>query len=221
MNNQKVKNILILLAVLVLAAVFYFTRDKVSPVEKIVNQEELVDKQPENKDVLVVPPKVNEVSVSENNQKFNAAMNNANNAFMKADYNLAINYYNEAITYKKYEGAYIGLYNTYLAQKNWSKALSAINNAINANPLLGDPWKWKILVMDEGIKSSFTDLKKVYEEGYPKVKTSEKVNLVTYFASLSAKKGEKAYAITLWQKAIELNPDTKDLYQKEIDSLNK
>jgi len=152
-------------------------------------------------------------------KKFNEAMSKASSSFIKGEYNTSIRYYNEALSYKKDDTAYVGLYTVYLTQKNWAKALESINKAIAVSSVYGDYWKLKILVMDEGLKASFSELEKVYTEGLPKVKTEEKINLVTYFADLSAKKGEKSYAINLWQKAVEMNPEAKSIYQKEIDLL--
>jgi tetratricopeptide (TPR) repeat protein len=152
-------------------------------------------------------------------KKFNESMVKARKAFGASDYSSAIRYYNEALSYKKDDTAYVGLYTVYLTQKNWAKALESINKAIAVSALYGDYWKWKLLVMNEGMNASFADLEKVYTEGLPKVKTEEKINLVTYFADMSARKGEKSYAINLWQKAIEMNPQSKAIYQKEIDAL--
>lgn len=224
MQNQKVKNIIILLAVVLIGFMIFFYSSKPKEVvnnnEITENQEEVLsNEQNEEDEQSVVLTPDNTLTSQEINTKFNTAMSNASNAFIKADYNLAISYYNEALSYKKYEGTYAGLYNVYLTQKQWLKALDAINNAININPLLGDYWKWKILVLDEGMKSNFSELKKVYDEGYPKVKTEEKINLITYFARLAGNKGYKSDAISAWQKAIELNPGMKAVYQAEIDAL--
>lgn len=217
MSKKKIISIIGIIIV-ILGAVWLISQGKVSaPDPQEENQ-----KQPE----VVIPSDENAVEGSEeekipvdNEKNFNESMVKARKAFGISDYGSAIRYYNEALSYKKDDTAYIGLYTVYLTQKNWGKALESINSALAINVLYGDYWKWKLLVMNEGLNAPFADLERVYTEGLPKVKSQEKINLVTYFADLAAKKGEKSYAINVWQKAIEMNPEGKDIYQKEIDAL--
>ncbi len=219
MKNQKIKNIIILLTV-ILAGFLIFSyyskpKESLNNSENTQNQEEVTTIVDKNKDTGSV------TQSSDLEQKFNASMVSARNAMLKADYSSAIKYYNQALEYKQDDTAYAGLFTVYLTQKNWQKAFDSVNKAISISPVWGDYWKWKILVMNEGLKATFTDLKKVYEEGYLKTKTEEKINLVTYFASIASSKNQKEYAISLWQKAIELSPENKATYQAEIDRLNK
>jgi tetratricopeptide (TPR) repeat protein len=217
---SKKKVISIIVGVVVVLGGVWFLMEKRGVTSNLVEENQI---QPEVQIPLdeskVVEDESEKAPVVDVEKKFNELMVKARTAFGASNYAATIQYYNEALTYKKDDTAYVGLYTVYLTQKNWTKALESINKAIAVSALYGDYWKWKLLVMAEGMNASFAELEKVYTEGLPKVKSQEKINLVTYFADLSAKKGEKSYAVNLWQKAIEMNPESKDVYQKEIDNL--
>jgi tetratricopeptide (TPR) repeat protein len=222
MMNQKSKKVFYIIVGLLVIFLFGFvlkTKNTNNKEELVDNSNTTTEQKEENKDILAVPS--TGVNTLENLQQFNNAMNNATASSVKNDYNKAISYYDEALTYKKSDIAYAGLYTMYLNQKNWTKALDSIDQAISINPTVSDYWKWKILVMDEGLHYGFSSLRNVYELGYPKVKSEQKINLVTNFARLSENKGENQYSINLWQKAIELNPGSKTIYQSEIDRISK
>lgn len=221
--NQKKKNIvLIILSIVVIFSLVLIYRN-VKESKSIETNEVKNEVDVQVDETVIEPVKETEENVSVDiDKKFNTAIANAQKASLDGQSELAIKYYNEALTYKKNDSApYAGLYTVYLNQKKWNEALNAINKGIQISPLFGDYWNWKILVMDQGLNKTFSELKKVYDEGYPKVRTNEKVNLVTKFAVVAENKGEKAEAIKLWQKAIELVPENKTVYQAEIDRLNK
>lgn len=204
---------ILVLLILLVVSVFYF-KSKTS--KEIVGE-------PKNQIVEVKdePKPVDDKIQPSVKQLFDSSMAKANKSFSSGDYVSALKYYKEALTYKKSDTVYARMYTVYLNQKDWTSALNAINQAIIINPILGDYWNWKILVLDEGFGKSFGELKTVYSEAITKVKSEEVINVVTKFARLVGNKGEKSEAISLWQKAIILNPDSKDMYQKEIDLLNK
>jgi tetratricopeptide (TPR) repeat protein len=152
-------------------------------------------------------------------EKFNLAMNNAQKAYVNKEYAQAINYYNEALTYKASDKVYTGLTLVYSSLNNWAKALESINLAIKINPLPPDYWNWKLDLMDEKTDSSYQDLKKVYNEGLYKVDQKTKVNLVTHFTIIAENNNEIQEAINIWKYAIELYPKNKTIYQAEIDRL--
>jgi tetratricopeptide (TPR) repeat protein len=223
--NKKTKNIIFVAIVLlvIILAFFFYKNSKKSNVEIIQNDQPVVDN---NKTESITTNQDSNVNITNltpiNNKEFNTAMDSARSAMLKSDYPLAIKYYNQAISYNKNDSApYAGLYTVYINQKDWQKALNAVDQAIKISPIFGDYWNWKILVMDQGLNKSYAELKSVYDQGYPQVRTQEKVNLVTKFAVVSENRGQKAEAIKLWQKAMELAPERKDTYQAEIDRLSK
>lgn len=224
--NKKTRNIVLISVGVVVILVSFFVYKKVKePKDMSADQsssesvvQDTQKSAPENTNTVEIKNTATDSDV----KKFNIAIGNAQKASLASQYELAIKYYNEALIYKKNDSApYAGLYTVYLNQKRWNDALDAINKGIQISPLFGDYWNWKILVMDQGLNKTFSELKKVYDEGYPKVRTNEKVNLVTKFAVVAENKGEKAEAIKLWQKAIELVPENKAIYQSEIDRLNR
>lgn len=224
--NKKTKNIIFVasvLLVIILAFLFYKNSKKVEPIDNqdgIVTTDEDLVKNEGSSNTSITEPQVG--IVNSPNKEFNLAMDMARSAMLKNDYPLAIKYYNQAISYNKNDSApYAGLYTVYINQKEWQKALNAVNQAIKISPMFGDYYNWKILVMDQGLNKNYSELKSVYDQGYPQVRTQEKVNLVTKFAMVSENHGQKAEAIKLWQKAMELAPDRKDTYQAEIDRLSK
>lgn len=233
--NQKNKNILLIsgIVIIILLAVFLkkdsivkqeFNTDNINTENIQSEDQSLSNPEDEGQDKTVDSKDQEQPVISEDLEiktKFNTAMDQAQSAQLKGDYTLALKYYNQALVYRKNDNVYAGIYTIYLNQKNWTKAIEAVDQAIKINPLNADYWNWKILVMDQGLNASYSELKKVYDTGYPQIKSEEKVNLVVKFASLSAIKGQKSEAISLWKKAIELNPTASISYQAEIDALNK
>lgn len=155
----------------------------------------------------------------DNTGKFNTAMRNAQIAFGAGKYGKSIAYYNEALLYIKSDKVYSGLFITYGAKKDWTSARKAIDAAIELNPLNADYWIWKLSLLDEQTDSSFTDLKKIYEEGLVKIDPRKRADLTTHFAGIAENNAQKAEAIALWEKAKQINPSKSSIYQAEIDRL--
>lgn len=213
MKRKTIYISILFLLILLIASIFYF-KSKTS---------KEIDTEPKDQIVEVKnePKLVDDKIQPSAKQLFDSSMAKANKSFSSGDYASALKYYKEALAYKKSDTVYARMYTIYLNQKDWTNALGSINQAITISPVLGDYWNWKILVLDEGFGKSFGELKTVYSEAITKVKSEEVINVVTKFARLAGNKGEKSEAISLWQKAIVLNPDSKEIYQKEIDLLNK
>lgn len=151
--------------------------------------------------------------------QFNTLLAAGSKAYMDKNYSLAIKTYNEALALDPSDVVYIRLFSVYNSQGNVQKAEEMLNKAIAKNPSYTDYWTTKLSFLDEIMKVSFANLKAVYEDGFKKVDPKSKINLVTHFARLAGDNNEKDEAIILWQKAIEINPSAKDVYQAEIDAL--
>lgn len=212
MKRKTIYISILVLLILLIASIFYF-KSKTSKEIVVEPKDQIVEVKDE-------PKPVDDKIQPSASQLFDNSMAKANKSFSSGDYASALKYYKEALTYKKTDTVYARMYTIYLNQKDWTNALGSINQAITISPVLGDYWNWKILVLDEGFGKSFSELKTVYNEAITKVKSEEVINVVTKFARLAGNKGEKSEAISLWQKAIVLNPDSKEIYQKEIDLLN-
>jgi len=153
--------------------------------------------------------------------KWNTAMDNARTAFGKGEYDKSIAFYNEALSYNKTDTVYSGLFVVYSAQNNIDQARIAIETAIKLNPLFTEYWKSKLAMLDEKTNVSYQDLKNIYTEGLLKVNPKTKIDLVTYFAGMAERNGEKSDAISLWEYAKNLYPANTSIYQAEVDRLNK
>lgn len=170
--------------------------------EDILNQETIKDSKTEN-----------------DKTKFNLSLKNGNTALVNKDYLKAKEFYAEALSYFDSDVVYARLFSLYSAQSDWNNALSSIENAIRLNPVYTDYYVSKITLLDDKFSYSFLSLKNIYTEALSKADPKNKVNLVTFFAKISEKRGEQSYAISLWEHAKELNPSMGDIYQKEIDRL--
>lgn len=224
MTKEQIRNLamgIIALAIIV-GGIFYYQKHK-SPITPDINT---IEETTENTDQEKVSnPNTTEDSsqesenIEENKTKFNTAMKNAVTAFNKGDYDSAIKYYKEALSYQDVDTAYSGLFNVYGAQGDWVSAQKALDSAIKLNPQFVDYLESKLTVADEKTEATFQDLKKIYEDGLAKVDPKTKINLVTFFARMAENNNENTEAASLWGYAIEMYPTNKTIYQQEIDRI--
>ncbi len=227
MNKRNITYIaiaIIIIGGLIWAISYYYnnnTKDT-DNVSETINEENTEDTQDAQ-----VNEKINEASKEttgvvagvSTNEKFNLAMENARKAFVANNFDEAIDQYKKALKYKESDTVYAGLYTVYGAQGNWGEAENMLDKAIALKIKNTDYRKWKIGIMDEKTDATFDELKAEYEKALPIVEVETRVNLVTYFAGVAERNGQNSYAISYWQKAIELNPVNKEIYQSEIDRL--
>ncbi len=154
-------------------------------------------------------------------EEFNKYITDARTAFINKDYAKSLADYNKALGIFKADTVYAGMYTVYTAQGDWTNALSVLDKAIALKPSFTDYWIWKIGLLDEKTSTSFTDLKKVYNDALTKVDAKTKINIVTYFAGVAEDNNEIDESISLWQYAKILFPDNSLVFQAEIDRLNK
>ena len=232
MNKEQTKNIAIIIIVIILiAGGVYYSKNKV---EKDVLVDEVVEQEVISEETTPVPLTKEEEAQNKANQanseelkaqeavkkaKWNTAMDNARKAFGKGEYDQAITFYTEALSYYKTDTGYSGLFVTYSVQNNIDKAKIAIDSAIKLNPLITEYWISKLTFLDEKTAISFADLKRIYEEGLTKVDFRTKINLVTIFARIAEKNSQNSEAISLWEYAKTVYPANASIYQAEIDRL--
>ena len=157
----------------------------------------------------------------ETKELFNTAMRSGQNAYLAKKYPEALASYTKALTYKKSDVVYAGMYTVYSARGEWTKAITALDNAISLRSGFVEYYKWKIGIMDEHTNASYVELVKVYNAGLEKSESSQAVNLVTYFAGVAERNQMIDDAKGLWEKAIIMNPEAKTVYQAEIDRLSR
>lgn len=97
-------------------------------------------------------------------------------------------------------------------------ALQYINRAIDLYSAEQSYWMWKIdLEKDLGLSAS--GIEATYKNALEK--TSGDINIITSYAQFLESQNRKEDAIVQWQKAIEIYPQNKTIYQAEIDRLSK
>lgn len=216
LNKKQLINIVAV--ILVIVGLFIILKNKVNisnnPIENIEEQPINAENSQQNEDSDIKTS----IMAEEN---FNQSMEKAQEYFSSKQYNLAIKSYEEALSYKNSDLPYSGMFSVYIATANFKKAEESINKAISINSVNTDYWKWKLTLLDEKTNTNFSELKKIYEEGLAKSHPTSRVNLVIHFAKIAEDNGQKQEAIELWEKAIELYPQNKNVFQAEIDRLSK
>jgi tetratricopeptide (TPR) repeat protein len=218
-------------AVLVIGGIYYFKMPKTSNIEsesetgtpkanENIDDKTPADFTPVSKDEPKATTSTTSVAADgEISKKYNASMASASKAFLAKDYKLAISYYNQAFKYRNDDTALAGLFTVYSAQEDLKNAQLTIDRAIALAPTFADYWNWKIGLLDEKTSTNYSQLKAIYNEGLTKVRSETKINLITYFAGVAERNGQIAESIATWQKAIEVHPENKTIYQNEIDRL--
>jgi tetratricopeptide (TPR) repeat protein len=174
----------------------------------------------ENNETKEEPQAVKEVEPTDKT-KFSSLLADGLKEFNNKNYDEALKYYTKALDYsgQELDIAYMRMYSVYNMQNNIEKARLMLDKAIAKNPSYTDYWTTKLVFLDEKTQVSFADLKKIYDEALTKVDSRTKINLVTSFARIAENNKENAVAISVWEKAKEVYPANKDIYQKEIDRL--
>lgn len=157
--------------------------------------------------------------IDEEKEKFNLALSNGSDAYIKKDYEKAIMYYEEALSYRDSDLVYIRLFNVYNDQNDIEKAQTAIETAIRLNPGYTDYWNIKLNLLFYKKSESFSNLQNIYNEALTKVNPLTKIDLVTNFARIADNMGMYDESIVYWQLAIELNPSNQSAYKEEIESI--
>lgn len=188
--------------------------------EDILNNEEpKVEQKEEVKKETQPKSNTPTTNTKEDSAKFSDLIQKGNTAFVNGDNNLAISYYNQALAENNSDKVYVRLFTVYGAQGNWSLAKNAIDTAIILNPSYTDYWVSKIVMLDEKMNYSFSELKKIYDEALGKVDSATKINLVTSFARVAEKRNLYSEAISLWEYAKALYPQNSVMYDAEIQRL--
>lgn len=240
MIREQTKNLIISIVAiaLIIGGIFYYqkkNRQAVAPnnTDKnlnttIVEENTISTLEPEPTKEELLQQKVDSANAEElkvqetvKKAKWNTAMSNARIAFGRGEYDKAIVFYNEALSYYKTDTGYSGLFVVYGAQNNIDQARVAIESAIKLNPLFTEYWISKLSLLDDKTNVSYQDLQKIYSEGLLKVDVKTKINLVTYFAGIAERNGQKGDAISIWEYAKNLYPQNSSVYQGEIDRLQE
>lgn len=200
-----------------LAGGFLYKNKGVAPVNNNDSEQTIVPEQSVQENEKPVVQDIKDITT----KAFNTAMSKAQTLFGKADYIGSINAYDEALKIKKSEYAYSGKYLAELSAQKFTDAEKTILLAIEQNSKSSDYWNWYLTLLQERLGASKVKLDSVYNQAFQNVVSEKKINVVTHYAQILTMLGDKEGAITQWNKAIEIYPAKKDVYQAEIDILNK
>lgn len=218
MNKEKLKIIITIGSLAIIAGVLYmFSMQKKVQVEELVESpvEQNTKSDQDETSTSTQKPTVK----SDTQILFDKKMKEASGYFLKKEYSLAVTAYTQALSIKKSDYVYAGLYSTYLARKDYQNAEQALLSAIELDSKSSDYWSWYLVLLQDAMKAPKSKIEAVYNEALNKVLDNKKINIVTQYARTLENLGDYNGAIGEWQKAITLNPGMKDVYQKEIDSL--
>lgn len=151
--------------------------------------------------------------------EFDTAIANARQASINRNYAAALEFYIEALSYKKSDIVYADMYTLQLLLNEPVKAKQAVKTAIELKPDYTEYWIWLLTLEREKFNLPFADLKAIYDEGYSKSYDKTRVNLVTHFARIAGDMGMYKEAIAYWQLSVTLNPDNVRAYEEEIKLL--
>lgn len=98
-------------------------------------------------------------------------------------------------------------------------AIQYIDHVLKIAPNIPNYWRSKI-ELASGVYSGDNEyLDDLYNQALKS--TGENIDIVTIYAQFLEKSGRKEEAIEYWQKAIKLYPSDTQIYQQQIDNLNK
>ncbi len=134
------------------------------------------------------------------------------------EYGIAKNFLEKAMTIDPKNSNLIQVYSSLLSVMGDKKAaLAYVDKAISLYSSEPNYWLWKI-DLEKDLGATGTKIDSIYKDSIAKTKS---VTMTTAYASFLDSQKRKPEAIIQWQKAIELYPQNKTIYQAEIDRLSK
>ncbi len=116
-------------------------------------------------------------------------------------------------------GAYVALSQTQSSMNDIKKAKDSIKKALKINPADPNIWKRYIQLEIDKFDISNDQVSALYSEAVNK--TSYHVDVISAYASWLEEVGNYQASKEYWQKAIEINPDGKEIYEREIKNLDQ
>ncbi|HYF97712.1 MAG TPA: tetratricopeptide repeat protein [Coxiellaceae bacterium] len=128
--------------------------------------------------------------------------------------------YKEALKFRPEDpNAYVALYAVQLDMQDNDSALKNIQKAVELKPTDPDIWKKYILIQKERFGVAGQELNDLYLQALEK--TLNNVDINTAYAVHLEQVGNLQAAMEYWQKAAELNPSARPLYEIEIKRLDE
>lgn len=98
-------------------------------------------------------------------------------------------------------------------------AIQYIDHVLEIAPNIANYWRTKIELASDVHAGDNEYLDDLYHQALKS--TGENIDIVTIYAQFLEKSGRKEEAIEYWKKAIKLYPSDTQIYQQQIDNLNK
>ncbi len=159
-------------------------------------------------------------------EKYNLYLNLGQTEYTLGNLLESKQYYEEAIKLDSNQyDVYLGLFLTQVDMQDYSGAETSIRKAMSTRKGIADFWRRYIQMKIDRMNSSNEEVNRLYEEAIREVTqngdAANKTDIYTSYATWLEKAGDPAKAIEYWKKAIEVNPETKSVYQAEIDRILK
>jgi tetratricopeptide (TPR) repeat protein len=120
---------------------------------------------------------------------------------------------------------YVGLFQTQVDMNDYFGAEQSIKKAISIRKGIADLWRRYIQLKIDHENASNDEVTRLFEEALKDTTqqgdVANYVDVVTFYAPWLEKVGDIPKAIEYWKKAIDANPESKTIYQAEIDRINK
>lgn len=212
MKSEKIRKFIPILIVVLVIGVLLFLTEKSVPTKEIVTEnteEQNIDttdnKNAEAPSIITTQGEVGKLFVKAVEQQ---AKGDFAGAKITLDQALKLQPNDPYIT-----SSYAALY---FAMKDYPNAMIWIDKAISIKNDINF-WYQKIDITKAKTSNNLIETEKTYQEAI--AKTSTNINMVTAYASWLGQIGRKQDAIKQWEKAIEIYPQGKVQFQKEIDLL--
>lgn len=129
--------------------------------------------------------------------------------------------FQEAVKLKPDKPAgFVSLYTARNDRRDYKGALESIKKASSLSPGSAEIWRKYIQLEIDKFNPTKEFVKALFNESLTKTQVYlSQIDIVTFYASWLGKVGDYSEAIQYWQKAIELNPAEKTLYQGEINQI--
>ena len=121
--------------------------------------------------------------------------------------------------------SHLGLFQTQVDMQDYKGAEASIKKAISIRKGIGDLWRRYIQFKIDRVNAPSSEITALFEEALKDTAqngdAANSTDIFTSYATWLEKSGNLQSSIEYWKKAIEANPESKKIYQAEIDRIEK
>lgn len=118
----------------------------------------------------------------------------------------------------KNDQIFVGLSEVLNEAKDLNGAAQMLDQALEANPKNQDAWI-RYINLRKTLGSSQQDINNLYFQALDK--TGRNIDIVKKYATFMEEQGKYSEAVSLWQEAAKINPNSSALYLQEVARLQK